>query len=63
MTLKPGWINRQFARVERETEHWPKWLLEDINQRAEEHRAAAISDAEDQPLAAQSKSDELSTST
>jgi hypothetical protein len=26
VNLKPGWINRQFARIEREFRTWPKWM-------------------------------------
>jgi hypothetical protein len=26
MTLKPGWLNRQFARVEEEVRQWPEWM-------------------------------------
>jgi hypothetical protein len=26
MTLQKGWINRQFARVERDVQSWPSWM-------------------------------------
>ena len=26
MTPQKGWINRQFARVEREAQSWPSWM-------------------------------------
>lgn len=26
MTLQKGWINRQFAHVEREAQSWPTWM-------------------------------------
>lgn len=36
--LEPGWINRQFARIEREVENWPAWMREAAERRADEQR-------------------------
>jgi hypothetical protein len=35
MTLKQGWINRQFARVENESKSWPSWMLREPEQRSQ----------------------------
>lgn len=29
MTLEKGWINRQFARLERDALNWPAWMREE----------------------------------
>jgi len=34
MTFEKGWINRQFARLERDSQNWPDWMLREIELRA-----------------------------
>jgi hypothetical protein len=36
MTLKQGWINRQFARVERDSRTWPEWMRRETEIRGKE---------------------------
>lgn len=48
MTLEKGWINRQFARIERDAQSWPEWMRRDAEIRAasiegSEHEARAES--------------------
>lgn len=33
MTLEKGWINRQFARLERDALNWPAWMREEVDGR------------------------------
>ena len=34
MSFEKGWINRQFARVERDAENWPVWMRREMDMRA-----------------------------
>jgi hypothetical protein len=34
MNFEKGWINRQFARLERDSQNWPDWMLREIEFRA-----------------------------
>lgn len=34
MSFEKGWINRQFARVERDAENWPSWMRRETDMRA-----------------------------
>lgn len=34
MTLEKGWINRQFARIERDVQSWPEWMRREAEIRA-----------------------------
>jgi hypothetical protein len=34
MTLQKGWINRQFARVERDVQSWPTWMRREAEMQA-----------------------------
>jgi hypothetical protein len=34
MTFEKGWINRQFARLERDSENWPDWMRREADLRA-----------------------------
>jgi hypothetical protein len=34
MTLQKGWINRQFARVEKDARNWPSWMRDTAERRA-----------------------------
>jgi hypothetical protein len=45
MTLPKGWINRQFARVERDAEKWPEWMRRETELREREQKASAASDS------------------
>lgn len=52
MRLQKGWINRQFARVERDAQTWPTWMrpeTEAITTTATQvsERTAATSENED----------------
>lgn len=38
MTFKQGWINRQFARVERDAKNWPEWMRRESDLRVHEYR-------------------------
>lgn len=38
MKLKQGWINRQFARVERDARNWPEWMRRETEVRAQEQK-------------------------
>lgn len=38
MTLKQGWINRQFARVESDAKKWPYWMQRETQIRAQENK-------------------------
>jgi hypothetical protein len=40
MTLPKGWINRQFARVERDVKNWPDWMRRETELRAQEQKAS-----------------------
>ena len=44
MSLPSGWINRQFARVERDSENWPEWMQRETKARAEALRQDARSE-------------------
>jgi hypothetical protein len=44
MTLKQGWINRQFARVERDAKNWPDWMQRETQIRAQKNKNEADSD-------------------
>jgi hypothetical protein len=52
MTLKPGWINRQFARVERDAKTWPEWMRRETELRAERNRRTQEEIQRPMPLAA-----------
>lgn len=41
MILKQGWINRQFARVERDAKNWPDWMKRETQFRAQENKTKA----------------------
>lgn len=45
MTLKPGWINRQFARVERDARNWPEWMRRETAVREQEQKHKSEPDA------------------
>ncbi|MCZ2078990.1 MAG: hypothetical protein LC130_28820 [Bryobacterales bacterium] len=34
MSFEKGWINRQFARIERDAENWPSWMRREVDIRA-----------------------------
>ncbi len=34
MSFEKGWINRQFARVERDAKNWPSWMRREMDMRA-----------------------------
>jgi hypothetical protein len=34
MSFEKGWINRQYARVERDAENWPSWMRREMDMRA-----------------------------
>ena len=34
MSFEKGWINRQFARIERDAENWPSWMRREMDIRA-----------------------------
>jgi hypothetical protein len=34
MTFEKGWINRQFARLERDSQKWPDWMRRETALRA-----------------------------
>ncbi len=40
MTLSKGWINRQFARVERDAKNWPDWMRRETEIHAQEQKAS-----------------------
>ena len=40
MTLPKGWINRQYARVERDAQNWPDWMRREMEIRAKEQTAS-----------------------
>ena len=52
MTLQKGWINRQFARVERDAQKWPDWMRRETELRQQVQKTGAASD--DQQADAQS---------
>lgn len=33
MTFEKGWINRQFAKLERDAQNWPEWLRRETDPR------------------------------
>lgn len=39
MTLKQGWINRQFARLERDAKNWPDWMRRETEIRVHEQKS------------------------
>jgi hypothetical protein len=41
MSFEKGWINRQFARVERDVENWPSWMRREVDMRAASEPSAA----------------------
>ncbi len=43
MTLPKGWINRQVARMEKESQSWPDWMKREIDLRVQEQRTTTIS--------------------
>ena len=42
MTPPKGWINRQFARVERDVKNWPDWMRRETELRAQEQKNSLI---------------------
>jgi hypothetical protein len=42
MSFEKGWINRQFARIERDAENWPSWMRREIDMRAESESAGSV---------------------
>lgn len=41
MEMKRGWINRQFAHVEREAQKWPEWMRRESDRRIQDHNVHA----------------------
>lgn len=46
MSLRQGWINRQFARVERDAKNWPDWMRRETEIRASEQKMKSDSETE-----------------
>jgi hypothetical protein len=42
MTLQKGWINRQFARVERDAQKWPDWMRRETELRQQAKVSAGL---------------------
>lgn len=44
MTFEKGWINRQFAKLERDSQKWPGWMRREADLRsAEANNAVGVS--------------------
>jgi hypothetical protein len=54
MSFQKGWINRQFARVEREAQNWPTWMQRDtetmVNIAESPTRASGQQEKNDSPV-------------
>jgi hypothetical protein len=41
MTFEKGWINRQFAQIEKDAEKWPNWMRREADWRAAASKTAS----------------------